>query len=123
MTKGIVLMGHGSHREEANDEIRQIARQVADSNPNILHETAFLSLCRPDLSTAVTSLVQQGVDKIIIAPVFLVTGNHIAQDIPELIDQLRVSHPGIEFILARHIGPDPSVAEIVKARIHEASAP
>jgi len=122
MSEGIILLGHGSRREEANEEIRQIAGLVAASNPEVLHETAFLSLCSPDLPAAVTRLVQQGVDKIIVTPVFLVTGNHIARDIPEEIDQLKATHPGIEFVVARHIGPDPSIAEIVKARIREALA-
>lgn len=120
MSEGIILLGHGSRREEANDEIREIARMVASSQPGNFYETAFLSMVQPDLPEAVKRLIQKGVTGIIVAPVFLVTGNHIARDIPEEIDKLKVSYPDIEFVITRHIGTHPGIAEIVKERIKEA---
>ncbi len=120
MSEGVILLGHGSRREEANEEIRQIGRMVAAGSPGDLFETAFLSLCTPDLSEVVARFSQAGIDKIIVTPVFLVTGNHIARDIPEEIDKQRASYPNVEFVMARHIGPDPEVVEIVKNRIREA---
>lgn len=122
MAEGVVLLGHGSRRAEANEEIRQISRMVADLNPGVLYETAFLSFCSPDLAEAVAKLKQAGADKIIITPVFLANGNHIALDIPEEIAGLKSDYPDIEFVLAEHIGPDPGVAEIVKERIVQARA-
>ncbi len=120
MSEGIILLGHGSRREEANEEIREIARMVASSQQGAFYETAYLSIAQPDLSEAVEKLVQQGVNRIIVTPVFLVTGNHIARDIPEEIEKLKPSYPGIEFIMTGHIGTHPGVAEIVKQRIQEA---
>ena len=120
MFDGIVLLGHGSRREEANEEIRTIAAMVARGEQADFYETAFLSLTQPDLSEAAFRLVQKGVKRIIITPVFLVTGNHIARDIPEEIAKLKAVYPEIEFVMSGHIGTHPGVAEIVKERIKAA---
>ena len=122
MSEGIILMGHGSRREEANEEIREIARMVASSQQADFYELAFLSIAQPDLSEAVEKLSHKGVNKIIVTPVFLVTGNHISKDIPKEIDKLKSRYPGIEFVLTGHIGTHPGVAAIVKERIQEALA-
>ncbi|CFY06917.1 Cobalamin (vitamin B12) biosynthesis CbiX [Syntrophomonas zehnderi OL-4] len=121
MAEGVILLGHGSRRAEANEEIRQISRMVADLNPG-LYETAFLSFCSPNLAEAVVKLKQAGAVKIIITPIFLANGNHIALDIPEEIEGLKSDFPDVEFLVADHIGPDPGVAEIVKERIVQARA-
>lgn len=120
MSDGIILLGHGSRREEANEEIREIARMAAGNQQGDFYETAFLSIARPDLSEAVKKIIQLGVNRIIIMPVFLVTGNHIVQDIPEEIERLKISYPDIEFIMAGHIGTHPGIADIIKERIMEA---
>lgn len=120
MSAGIILLGHGSRRAEANDEIREIARMVAGSQPEYFYETAFLSMARPDLAEAVAKFVHKGITRIIVAPIFLVTGDHIARDIPEKIDKLKVIYPDVEFVITGHIGPHPGIAAIVKERIQEA---
>lgn len=120
MSDGIILLGHGSRREEANEEIRTIAAMVASQKQADFYETAFLSLTQPDLPEAAARLVQKGVKRILITPVFLVTGNHIARDIPEEITKLKAVYSEIEFVMSGHIGTHPGVAEIVKERIQEA---
>lgn len=120
MSEGIILLGHGSRLEEANEEIRTIAAVVARGEQADFYETAFLSLTQPDLSEASLRLVQKGVKRIIIAPVFLVTGNHIARDIPEEIAKLKAVYTETEFVMSGHIGTHPGVAEILKERINAA---
>src|SRR5665647_3778510 len=111
MSDGIILLGHGSRREEANEEIRTIAAMVASGKQAAFYETAFLSLTQPNLPEAAARLVQKGVKRIMITPVFLVTGNHIARDIPEEIAKLKAGYPKIEFVMSGHIGTHPDVAE------------
>ncbi len=121
MKEGIILLGHGSRREEANEEIREIARMILDGDERDLYEIAFLSFGFPDLTEAVERLVEKGVDKIIVMPIFLVTGNHITRDIPGKLLLQKTTYPNIQFVMAKHIGPHPAIAEIVKKRITEAA--
>lgn len=121
MKEGIILLGHGSRREEANEEIRTIARMIMDEDQQSLYETAFLSFGSPDLTEAVEDMVGKGVEKIMVMPIFLLTGNHIARDIPGKLLLQKATHPNIQFVMAKHIGPDPAIAEIIKKRIQEAA--
>jgi len=120
--EGVILLGHGSRREEANDEIRQMAQIIQEADKDGLYEVAFLSFGSPHLAEAAENLIEKGVDKIIVMPMFLVTGNHIKRDIPSRLLLQKTTYPNIKFVLARHFGPHPSIVNIVKERIIEASA-
>ena len=82
MKSGVVLVAHGSRREEANMEIRTLTREVQEADPPGLYEVAFMQFSSPDLKEAVARLAAQGVQQVVIMPLFLITGNHVTQDIP-----------------------------------------
>jgi sirohydrochlorin ferrochelatase len=65
MGEGIIILGHGSRRQEANEEIREIAALIKKDDPHGIYETAFLSFADPDLSEAVENMIRAGIDKII----------------------------------------------------------
>lgn len=121
MQAGIILLGHGSRREEANEEIRQIAAMIKQAHPESLYETAFLSFGEPDLTEVVEKMIQEGIDKIIVMPLFLVTGNHITRDIPSKLLLQKTTHPEVKFVLAKHFGPHHGIVDIVEERIQEAA--
>ena len=120
MKEGVILLGHGSRREEANEEIHQMAEMIREADINGLYEVAFFSLGHPHLEEAVGKLIEKGCEKIIVMPMFLVTGNHVNKDIPDRILQQKATYPNIEFVLAKHLGPHPGIINIVKERIKEA---
>jgi len=121
MNTGVILLGHGSRREEANDEIRQIAKMIQDGDKAGCYEVAFLSFADPSLTEAAEDLIAKGVDNIIVMPIFLVTGNHIKRDIPSKLLLLKTSHPEVKFVMAKHFGAHPEIVKIVQDRILSAS--
>jgi sirohydrochlorin ferrochelatase len=121
MKEGVILLGHGSRREEANEEIRQMAKMVQEADKDGLYEVAFLSFGEPHLAAAAEKLIDKGCEKIIVMPMFLVTGNHIKRDIPSRILLQKTTHPNVKFILAEHFGTHPAIINIVQERIKEAS--
>lgn len=120
MQEGIILLGHGSRREEANEEIRQIAAMIKEADPEGIYETAFLSFGSPDLSEVADKMINDGMDKIIVMPLFLVTGNHITRDIPSKLLLQKTTYPEVSFVLAKHFGVHHGIVDIVKERIQEA---
>ena len=124
MKEGIILLGHGSRREEANQEVKRLAEMIQEDLDQKKEEVpcrvAFLSFGSPDLEEAVDSLVQNGVERVIVTPYFLVTGNHIKKDIPEELERIQQKHSGTKMILASHLGPHPDLIGIVQQRINEA---
>lgn len=121
MKEGVILLGHGSRREEANEEIRLMARMIQEADKEGLYEVAFLSFGSPHLADAAEALIEKGCEKIIVMPMFLVTGNHINRDIPSRLLLQKTTYPNIHFVLAKHFGPHPSIISIVQERIKEAS--
>lgn len=122
MPAGVVIIAHGSKRKEANEEIRNMVAMIQEKDPETLYKAAFMQFDPTDLSVAVDQLLEQGVKKVVIMPYFLVTGNHICVDIPELITAEQQKHPFIEFSTAKHLNGHPGMVDIVLDRIQECSA-
>ena len=120
MQEGVIILGHGSRREEANQEVRELVDMLRKKAEDIPYKEAFLSFGSPNLEEAVNHLVQEGVKRIVVTPLFLVTGNHIQKDIPRELERLREKYPGVQLIPASHLGPHPEIMGIVKQRINEA---
>lgn len=87
MRNGIIVFGHGSSVESANDAVRLIARDAATHGGWELYETAFLEVT-PRLSDAVARLVSKGADEILVLPYFLTLGIHLQRDLPKLVEAL-----------------------------------
>jgi len=120
MNQGVILLGHGSRREEANAEVRAIEAMLRQKRPQTIYSSAYLSLQTPDLSEAVEQMAQRGVNRIIVMPLFLFTGDHVKKDIPNLVQKLGDTYPEVQIVLARHFGADPGIVDIVQQRIEEA---
>lgn len=121
MLEGVILLGHGSRRSEANQEIRNIAELVKAAGGNVMYETSFLQFGEPTLPQAIEKLVRSGVKKITVVPLLLVVGNHIKVDLPAMLSEQKKLYPETTLLLAPHLGADPRIAEIVKDRVKQGS--
>lgn len=120
MKSGVVLIAHGSRREEANNEIRSLVSQVQEADRFGTYQVAFMEFGSPDIETAVAKLADQGVNTVVVLPLFLITGNHVSKDIPQELSEIKTSYPHIEFIMARHFAGHPALVQIIQDRIGEA---
>src|SRR6266850_7334451 len=57
---GVLVVGHGSRREEANRDVRDVARKIGERGPFQLVEAAFLEIEQPDIAEGYKRLVQRG---------------------------------------------------------------
>jgi sirohydrochlorin ferrochelatase len=123
MKAGVVILGHGSRAAvgEANQVVFQISDMIRERVGHDLVETAIMNRMSglQTIEEAVDKLVNRGISQITIAPMFFANGMHIQQDIPEEINLLRCKHPGVVITMARHIGADPRIADILLEKIRE----
>ncbi len=125
MAKGIILLGHGSRARV--DEANQLLVEMASLLKNRIRAGEIAPAWmnsksgRPGLREAAVELVQAGCREIIVAPWFLTDGLHIREDIPEIIAELEKRYPEVRFAMARPMGADPRLAEILMDRIGEVS--
>lgn len=111
MSTGIVLFGHGARDPRWADSIEALAARVAELAPGTPVQTAFLEFMTPDLATAVDALVAQGVDAIVVAPVFLAAGGHVLRDLPDRLASIATRHPGLSVRVEPALGSLSTVLE------------
>jgi sirohydrochlorin ferrochelatase len=116
---GIIVFGHGSSVESANDAVRLIACQAAEYGAWELYETAFLEAA-PLLSEAVAALVARGATEILVLPYFLTLGIHLQRDLPKLVEALAHEY-GLTIRVAPPLDGHVQLSRILVERAREAS--
>ncbi len=112
-----IFVAHGSRESEAQAAFGDMIAQVAATQPQVRVVPAFFSLGEPDLVTQVARLVEDGVRRIAIVPVFLLDGVHVRRDIPSQVETLRHRWPEVEFHLEPSLQDDAGLVRLLAARI------
>jgi uroporphyrin-III C-methyltransferase len=117
--RAVMVIGHGSRREEANADVREAARRIGVRGGFPLIEAAFLEIAHPTIGEAFARLVEQGAEHITVHPYFLSPGRHTRGDIPVEVEQAAREHPGITYRITEPLAAHPSVIEASVERIRE----
>lgn len=120
MEQAVILLGHGSIREQANTEVRNMWLMVAQQLPNLSVSGSFVEVAEPTLEQEIARLAEAGAKRIVIVPMFLTRGNHLSNGIPKILEAMEQRYPHIKIDLTQHLGIDPLLAEIIKNRLREA---
>ena len=110
---GIVLFAHGSRDPLWRAPIEAVRERIHSQSPDLAVRCAFLELCAPDLPTTVQDLINQGAATITVVPMFLGTGKHAREDLPQLVQALRAAHPQVVFSVQNAIGEDPRMTALM----------
>ena len=113
--KFLLLIAHGSRRENANDEIKLLAERVAglESNDYDGVMTAFLEMAEPDIHQGIRECIEQGASSIVVVPYFLAGGNHVVKDIPGEIACALAGDPLVDIRISRYLGSSDAMADLV----------
>ena len=117
---GIVVFGHGSSVESANESVRRIAADLRARAGVPLVESAFLELGAPDLPEAVDSLVRAGARHVLIVPYFLTLGIHLQRDLPRIVDGIRSIHKDVRIEVSKPLDGHPALLDALAGRALEA---
>ena len=120
MKSGIIILGHGSGSEEAQQVFEEIVTLVSEKLNYGMVRGAAMEFASPALEEVAAGLVELGIEEIIIVPLFIYPDVHIKRDIPAMIDQLKKEYPEVRFVKGSHIGADEKLAEIMADRVQQA---
>ena len=109
--QGIILFAHGSRDPLWKLPIEAVARRITERQAGAQVACAYLELTTPDLPSVTAQMVNQGASHIRIVPMFLGVGRHAREDLPELLTQMRSTHPGVVFELQPAVGEDPRLID------------
>lgn len=96
LPRGIILFAHGSRDPQWRLPIEAVAAQISQRQPGTPVRCAYLEICTPSLPDAATDLIAGGARHIRVFPLFLGVGKHAREDLPELINQIKAAHPGVQ---------------------------
>jgi sirohydrochlorin cobaltochelatase len=119
--RGVILLAHGSRDPLWRKPVEAVATRSRQIDPTASVECAYLEFMEPDLPACAARMARAGVQSITVVPMFLGVGKHAREDMPRLIEVLRISHPHVAFSLQSSIGEDERVVELM-ARIALAGA-
>jgi len=113
--RALVLFAHGARAASWATPFERLCAMTAAQASPVPVSLAFLELMEPRLPAEVARLVLAGVDDITVVPVFLGQGGHLLRDLPLLVAQLKIDHPGIAVKVVGAIGEDLAVQQAMTA--------
>jgi sirohydrochlorin ferrochelatase len=114
---GIILVDHGSRREESNSLLLKVVEHFAAATGMPIVEPAHMELAEPSITTAFGRCVARGASTVVIFPYFLLPGRHWHDDIPRLAADAARQHRGVSYLVTAPFGLHPLMAEVMRDRI------
>ncbi|MBC8106182.1 MAG: cobalamin biosynthesis protein CbiX [Anaerolineae bacterium] len=119
MTNGIIIVDHGSRRDESNRMLEEIAALFAQrfNEAYGIVEPAHMELAEPSIATAYAKCVERGANRVVVAPFFLGPGKHWTQDIPRLTADAAARFPRTSYHITPTLGIDDLILELLNKRV------
>jgi sirohydrochlorin cobaltochelatase len=113
----IILFAHGSRDPLWHKPIQAVAQRieqrVADQGEATVVRCAYLELTVPDLPTVAQQLVDEGATSLDVVPMFLGVGRHAREDLPALMQALRVAHPSVDISCQPAVGEREALLDLL----------
>ena len=119
VNRGVLIVGHGSRRQEANEDVREAARRIGLRGRFALIEAAFLEIEHPNIREGFARLVERGASEITVHPYFLSPGRHTRGDIPAEVREAAGHHHGVSYRITEPLSAHPLVIEASVERLME----
>ena len=111
--RAVILFAHGSRDPRWRDPMEAVAQRMRVREPQTAVICAYLELAEPDLAAAAAQMIDDGARNLHVVPMFLGMGKHAREDLPELVTALRVAHPTVPVSVARAVGEEAEVTELL----------
>jgi sirohydrochlorin cobaltochelatase len=116
---GIVLLAQGNRDPGWQGTFEKLLSQLKLHYPSSHCELAYMESCVPLLEHAVLKLASIGCSQVLVVPVLLSSGGHVKNDLPELVEKVRIhlksQFPKLEIVLGAALGESPLVQEALIA--------
>ena len=115
--KAILLIDHGSRRDEANEMMNCMANLVqAMAGPSVVVRYAHMEIAEPSIASGVRQCVDAGATELIVFPYMLSPGKHSTGDIPRLVAEAAEPHGGLTVQVTSAFGVHEKLAEVILGR-------
>lgn len=119
MKPDLVIIAHGSRREQSNQEVRDLAAKmqlISDGQYNSIR-AGFLELAEPLIPAVLEQCINSGSTNIHVFPYFLSAGRHVTQDVPNDVKLTQEKHPKINITMKPYLGSNDDLAQFILNQI------
>lgn len=111
----LLLVAHGSRRQQSNNEVTELAEKLRDSchDEYKIVYSGFLELASPSIPEGIQNCINDGATRITILPYFLNSGRHVVKDVPDIVVAAKNRHPDTDFRVAPHLGASALMVELL----------
>lgn len=117
----VVVAGRGSSDPDANGDVCKMARLLYEGSGLRAVETCYIGITHPRLEEGIRRALLLEPRRVVVLPWLLFPGR-LLDRVHRVVDASARRWPSREFRVAREIGPDPSLAQLVLRRAEEAAA-
>ncbi|MEO8575210.1 MAG: CbiX/SirB N-terminal domain-containing protein [Gemmatimonadales bacterium] len=115
--KAILLVDHGSRKSAANEMLLAMADLVQSmAGPDVIVRPAHMELAMPSIAAGFANCVEAGATNIIVFPYMLSPGKHSTNDIPRMVAEVALAHPGVRYSVTKAFGIHEKLGEIILMR-------
>jgi sirohydrochlorin ferrochelatase len=115
--KAILIVDHGSTREEANAMLSCMANLVQHLvGTDVVVRYAHMELAEPSIARGFADCVEAGADEVIAFPYMLSPGKHSTRDIPRLVAEAAAAHRDVQYRVTPAFGVHEKLGELILTR-------
>jgi len=114
---GVILIAHGARDARWLEPFMRLRGELSRQLGPCKVVLSFMEFAPPSLADAALELERAGAARVLVVPIFLSGGGHVAQDIPALVAAERARYPHVTFEVAGALGEEPEVTAAMAAAI------
>jgi sirohydrochlorin ferrochelatase len=115
--RSILLIDHGSVRDEANHMLACAANLLQQMvGDGVLVRYAHMELAEPTIAQGFASCARGGATEVIAFPYMLSPGKHVTRDVPRLVAEAARQFPDLTYRVTDAFGVHEKLAELIALR-------
>jgi sirohydrochlorin ferrochelatase len=121
--KGILIIDHGSMKEEANHMLECVGELVQRmAGESVVVRVAHMELAAPTIADGFEACIAAGATEIVAFPYMLSPGKHSTRDIPRMVAEISAVHPDVPVQVTTAFGVNEQLAAVVLTKAGVAPA-
>ena len=117
MPTALLIVDHGSRREEANQMLHGVGDILRRARSDIIVHIAHMELAEPTIRQGIDACgVREGASEIIVHPYMLSPGRHAMEDIPRMATEAGAAYPDVHIRVTEPLGLHEKLCEVILQR-------
>jgi sirohydrochlorin ferrochelatase len=116
MPTALLIVDHGSRRQEANEMLEGVGDVVRTQRPDLIVNVAHMELADPTIAQGVQKCIDDGATEIVVHPYMLSPGRHATSDIPRMAEEAAAPYPAVSVRVTGPLGIHEKLGEVILER-------